>query len=162
MKKALFNKISVVQSLSDNDLHTGTKVKDDIELYNFAYRRDLQIELFDASNKKEFFDIINNLTDDALNHGSFPVLHIEAHGSSDKQGVVLQSNEFISWTDLKPYLINLNTATRLNLLLVFSLCHGAHFTRHLNPSDRAPCWGLVGPTKALEGPDTIRKFFCIL
>jgi hypothetical protein len=46
----------------------------------------------------------------------------------------------------------------LNLLVVLSLCHGAHFTSHLNPLDRAPCWGLVGPTKALEGPELLRSF----
>jgi len=158
MKKNIFDKISIVQSLSDNDLHTGTKVKDDIELYNFAYGRDLKIELFDANTKSEFIDIISSLTQKALNDASFPVLHIEAHGSSDQQGVILKSNEFISWPDLKPHLINLNAATRLNLLVVFSLCHGAHFTSHLTPSDRAPCWGLVGPTKALQGYELLSSF----
>jgi len=158
MKKVIFNKISVVQSLANSELHTGTKVKDDIDLYNFAYGRGLKIEMLDAKNKNEFINIIKNLTEQAQNSYSFPVLHIEAHGSSDHQGIVLQSNEFMSWTDLKPYFINLNIATKMNLLLVFSLCHGAHFTRHLNPSDRAPCWGLVGPTKALGSSDLLRSF----
>jgi hypothetical protein len=158
MKKNIFNNISVVQSLSDNDLHTGTKVKDDIDLYNFAYGRGLNIELFDANTKREFIDIIASLTQKALNEASFPLLHIEAHGSSDQQGIILKSNEFISWTDIKPHLINLNAATRLNLLVVFSLCHGAHFTSHLTPSDRAPCWGLVGPTKALKGSQLLGSF----
>ena len=158
MKKALFNKISVIQSLADGELHTGTKVKDDIKLYNFAYKRDLQIEFFEANKIKDFFGILKKLKVDALNDGSFPVLHIEAHGSSDMQGLVLQSNDFISWTDLKPYLIDLNVATRLNLLVVFSLCYGAHFTRHLNPPDRAPCWGLIGPTKALGGSELLISF----
>lgn len=54
MNKVIFNKISVVQSLSDSELHTGTKVKDDIELYNFAYARGLEIELLDAKDKNEF------------------------------------------------------------------------------------------------------------
>lgn len=158
MKKALFNKISIIQSLFDNDLHTGTKIKEDIELFNFASKKDIRIELFDANTKKEFFGIINNLIDGVLNDASFPILHIEAHGSSDKQGIVLQSNEFISWADLKPCLIKLNTATRLNLLVVFSLCHGAYFSSHFTPSDIAPCWGLIGPTKALGGPALLRSF----
>lgn len=88
MKKNIFNKISVVQSLSDNDLHTGTKVKDDIDLYNFAYGRGLNIELVDANTKGEFIDIITGLTQKAQNEASFPLLHIEAHGSSDRGRVV--------------------------------------------------------------------------
>jgi len=158
MKKVIFNKISVIQSLSDSELHTGKKVKDDIDLYNLAFDRGLTIELLDAKNKNEFTCILKSLTEQAQNNGSFPVLHIEAHGSSDHKGIILKSNEFLSWTDLKPYFISLNTATKMNLLLVFSLCHGAHFTRHLNPSDRAPCWGLVGPTKAISGSDLLRSF----
>lgn len=150
MKKALFNKISVVQSLSGYDLHTGTRMKEDIDLYNEVYNRGLQIELFDASNKSEFIGILNSLTENAQKDAAFPILHIEAHGSSDQMGIMLPSREFLSWTVLKPHLIDLNAATRLNLLVVFSLCYGAHFTKHLTPSDRAPCWGLVGPTKALD------------
>ena len=120
MKKVIFNKISIVQSLPDHGLHTGTKVKEDIESYNFAYDRGLQIELLDANTISEFIGILNSLTEKAKNDASFPVLHIEAHGSSDQQGIVLKSNEFMSWTDLKPHLINLNVATRLNLFVVFS------------------------------------------
>jgi hypothetical protein len=114
--------------------------------------------LFDANNRQEFVNIFDSLTKNAKNDASFPILHIEAHGSSNLQGLVLQSGEFISWTELKPHLIGLNTATRLNLLVVFSLCHGGHFTRHLNPSGRAPCWGLVGPTKALSGSELLHSF----
>ena len=139
-------------------MHTGTKLKEDIDLFNFAYGRGLTIELYDTNTKREFIDILDSLTRKAQDDASFPVLHIEAHGSSDQQGIILQSNEFISWTDLKPHLKNLNVATRLNLLVVLSSCYGAHFASHLTPSDSAPCWGLVGPTKALKGPELLGSF----
>jgi hypothetical protein len=158
MNKVHFDKISILQSLPNNELHTGTKLKGDIEIFNIAYGRGLQIELFDTHNKDEFLNIINKLSKMANYDRLYPVLHIEAHGSSDLKGIVLQSKEFVSWTDLKPYLINLNTATRLNLLVVFSLWHGAHFVSQLTPVDRSPCWGIVGPTKALLGPELLGSF----
>lgn len=158
MNTVHFDKISILQSLPNNELHTGKKLKEDIETYNSAYGRRLQIELFDIHNKKEFLNIINKLAEITNYDKLYPVLHIEAHGSSDLKGIILQSKEFVSWTDLKPYLINLNTATRLNLLVVFSLCHGAHFASQLTTVDRSPCWGLVGPTKALVGPELLGSF----
>jgi len=158
MNIARFNKISVVQSLPPSDLHTGTRIGEDVETYNLAYDRGLRIELLDAITKDDFLGILKALAEKAHYDASYPVLHIEAHGSSDCQGIVLGSGEFISWAGLKPHLINLNIETKLNLLIVLSLCHGAHFTMHLNPSDRAPCWGLVGPTRALTGPALLRSF----
>jgi hypothetical protein len=158
MRRVIFHKISIIQSLSVNELHTGTKVKEDIEVYNSAYGRGLQIDLFDTNTKNDFLNVIKGLTERAIHEASYPVLHIEAHGSSDKQGIILQSNEFISWDDLKPCLINLNIATKLNLLVVFSLCNGAYFASHLNPQDRAPCWGLVGPIKSLSGAELLGNF----
>jgi hypothetical protein len=158
MNTVNFHQIAVVQSIPERDLHTGRKIKEDIDLYNLAYRRNLKIDLFDAPNKSDFLKIMIILKYKAIYENIFPILHIEAHGSFDKQGIILSSNEFISWGDLKPYLINLNIATRFNLLVVFSLCHGAEFVSQLNPADRAPCWGLVGPKKALSAPELLGNF----
>jgi hypothetical protein len=158
MNKVFFNKVSIIQSLPNNELNTGSKLKEDIETYNSAYGRKLSIELLDAKNKNEFLSLIKQLKEIAIYEKFYPILHIEAHGSSDQQGIILQSKEFVSWIDLKPYLINLNIATRLNLLVVFSLCHGFHFASQLTPVDRAPCFGLVGPISTLAGPELLRGF----
>jgi hypothetical protein len=96
MDRVIFDKITIIQSLQANDLHTGTKVREDLEQYNIVYGRRLQIELFDTETKNDFLKVIKNLTEKAINDVSFPVLHIEAHGSEDKEGIILKSNEFIS------------------------------------------------------------------
>ncbi len=158
MNEVHFDKISILQSLPKNELHTGTKLKEDIETFNSVYGRRLKIELFDTPNKHDFLNVINKLTEMVNYDKLYPVLHIEAHGSSDLKGIVLQSKEFVSWTDLKEPLIKLNAATRVNLLVVLSLCHGANFVSQLTPVDRSPCWGLVGPKKTLAGPELLGGF----
>ena len=148
MDKFVIHEISIIQSLPSRELHTGSKIKEDIEVVNSAYNRNINIQLFDVNTKNEFFNIIEKITEKVIFEKSIPILHIDAHGSSDKQGIILKNNEFISWVDCKPFLIDLNKATRLNLMVVFSLCYGAYFASNLQPSDRSPCWGLVGPTEA--------------
>jgi hypothetical protein len=87
-----------------------------------------------------------------------PVLHIEVHGTTDHQGIAFSSGDDCLWSDVKPYLISINQASRLNLLIVFSLCYGAYFSEHLVPPDRAPCWGLIGPTKEVKGSYLLESF----
>lgn len=158
MAKNRFNKIVIIQTLTDSDLHTGTKIREDLETYNAAFSRGLSIELIDARSKKEFFAVLVDIERQARVNAFFPILHIDAHGSSDNEGIILSSGEFCGWSDLKPYFIKINIATKLNLLIVFSLCYGAYFSKHLVPPDRAPCWGLVGPTKAVTSEKLLRNF----
>jgi len=146
-----FNKVFVIQSLDDSELQTGDRIKEDLDTYNSAFPHGVSIELIDVVSKRELFNVLESVENIARNEVCSPILHIEAHGTTDHQGIVFSSGDYCGWSDVKPYFISINQATRLNLLIVFSLCYGAHFSEHLVPPDRAPCWGLVGPTKAVKG-----------
>jgi hypothetical protein len=150
--------VFVIQSLGDSELHTGNRIKEDLDTYNSAFPHGVTIELIDVVSKNEFFDILKEIESFSKKEVCSPVLHIEAHGTSDHQGMVFKNGDYCSWSDVKQYFISINKATRLNLLIVFSLCYGAHFSEHLVLTDRAPCWGLVGPTKAVEGSYLLESF----
>jgi len=153
-----FNKILIIQSLSDSELHTGTKIKEDLETYNAAFPHGLSIDLIDVGSKNEFLAVLVDIEKHARMNAFFPILHIDAHGTTDHDGIIFSSGDFCGWSDVKPYFININIATKLNLLIVFSLCYGAHFSEHFVPPDRAPCWGLVGPTKAVKSDYLLNSF----
>jgi len=153
-----FSKIVIIQSLKDNELHTGAKLHEDIDFLNDIHERGLKIELCNIETKFEFTELIRNLTVQANNDADYPVLHIETHGSDDKKGLILSSGGYVDWNELKFHAINLNIATKNNLLLVFAACHGANFTRMLAPSDRSPCWGLVGPVDVIAAHKLLEDF----
>jgi hypothetical protein len=157
-KRALFSRIVILQSLSPSEPHTGTKIREDIEVSNLFYNRGLQIEFKDVSKKTDFLFELRNLAEGTRKSGNNPLIHIEAHGSNDTTGLVLSSSEFIGWEELKKPLIDLNIATRNNLFVVLSACYGAYLTTIVLPTDRAPCWGLVGPTKPLQADHLLRSF----
>lgn len=158
MEKHRFNKVFIIQSLNDSELHTGNRIKEDLDTYNSAFPHGVSIKLIDVGSKQEFFTVLKDVERFSKTNPCSPVLHIEAHGTTYHQGIIFSSGDYCGWNDVKPYFIAINKATRLNLLIVFSLCYGAHFTEHLVPPDRAPCWGLVGPTKAVKGSYLLESF----
>jgi hypothetical protein len=52
----------------------------------------------------------------------------------------------LGWKELKPFLTATNVATRCNLLIVMACCNGGYLGQILLPTERAPCWALIGPT----------------
>jgi hypothetical protein len=78
---------------------------------------------------------------------------METHGLLDPpnvaQGFYLASGEIVTWTDLKPLLTEINLACSINLLLVSGACDGAAFAQVIVPSDRAPVFGVLGPTRVV-------------
>lgn len=158
MERTRFNKVVIIQSLPDGDLRSGAKIREDMETFNDAFQRRLSIDLIDARSKKDFIDLLMDIDNQIRVNPFVPVLQIDAHGSSDHEGLILSSGDFCAWSELKPLFTQINIATRLNLLIVLSLCYGAHFAEHLTPPDRALCWGVVGPTKPVRGDFLVERF----
>lgn len=145
MKTTYFNRIAIIQSLAKDELHTGTRLCEDIDIRNIAQNIGLDVGLYNIKTKKELLDLLLRLTTEARELDLFPILHIEIHGSSDKKGLILSSGEFVSWQDLKISLIELNIATKNNLFILLATCYGAYLAEIILPTDRSPCWGMVGP-----------------
>lgn len=158
MKSSHFNKIVVVQSLKDGELRTGSRLHEDLEMLNIAHGHKLDINIQDIDRKINFMQLLTDLTNGTKLNGLCPVLHIETHGSVDTTGLVLSSGDFISWTELKDPLINLNIATKNNLLVVLAVCNGAYLTEIIKLTDRAPCWGLIGPAKTIQAGVVLASF----
>jgi hypothetical protein len=77
--------------------------------------------------------------------GTGLVLHLETHGSP--QGLGSCAAEFIPWADLKAPLAAINMASRLNLLVLVQACNGDDLMAVVQPGDRAPFWGFIGPSR---------------
>ena len=153
-----FSQITVVESLSASELHTGRKLFEDIEALNNTLGHSLKIECIDAPDAASFWLCLSNVYQAAAAGGHYPILHIECHGDETQSGLVLADQSFISWTELKPILTEINVASRCNLLIVLGLCHGAHLVQIVKPTERAPCWGLLGPWGTVRASDLLSGF----
>src|SRR5437870_5816121 len=140
MPSSSLSKIAVLQSLPHGEMQTGRRVFEDLQPLNVFYGRGLTIQFYDVPTKAKFLAALSQLATDAAN-GIYPLLHIDCHGATDQTGIVLGDGSFLPWSDLKPYFISINVATRCNLLIVLAACYGGYLAQILLPTDRAPCWG---------------------
>lgn len=153
---ANFNKILIIQSL--NDYLTGNKLQDDLNVLTIFTNGIVSSELLDAKDKKTFLSTLLTIKNNVLKGKYNPIIHIEAHGNPDCNGLILASGESITWQELKIPLAEINEATRLNLVVCIAACYGGSLAKVLGTQDRAPCWALVGPKEEMYPNDLLKDY----
>jgi hypothetical protein len=154
MGKALFNKISIVESLREHDRKTGQLLFHDIKMMQLFHEKGIATEYVSIATKEELYRYIDNLIDQAKYNRVFPVLQLDVHGTSDRRGIILNSGDTISWRNLCDKLRELNELSKGNLIVVMAACYGTHIQKGINPFNRSPFWGVMSPLNTVT-PDAI-------
>ncbi|MGZ8214579.1 MAG: hypothetical protein ACXWTP_08775 [Methylosarcina sp.] len=84
------------------------------------------------------------------------MLHVECHGNED--GFQFADGSSADWVELKKPITDLNVATGLNLMITVAACTGGALAKVVSINDRAPFWGLIGPTKILTAGDLEKAY----
>lgn len=153
-----FSRIAIIQSLPEGELSTGRKLFEELDTLNTNQDIGIEIKFNNVCTSKDFIYIIFGLIAEAKKTDMIPILHIEAHGISDKNGIVLASGEVITWKELKDPLIQLNEATKNNLFVVLASCWGGYLMEILTPVDKSPCWGLIGPSDKMTAAMLLKNY----
>lgn len=143
-----FNTIVIVDAIPDGELNTARLLQDELdEIANTV--EGLHVRYSKADTFQDIADLITGLTREVTDGGILPSLHIEAHGFDDESGFVTARNEPCLWETFKDLVTPLNVATNLNLVVVMAACYGGSFARAIRTTDRAPVWGILGPTREI-------------
>jgi hypothetical protein len=129
-------RIAVVESLSEDEIHTGTKLYEG-ELKPLTVSDDsLTASLHTVNDKAEFEksiqEIINSLCGDEL-----VTLHVEAHGAGE-EGILLSSGEILGWKDFMDSCRILNEVLSGLLIVTLSMCNSLPILGCIDPTKRAP------------------------
>lgn len=101
MSSFTFNKLYVIESLQNGDQLTGTELYNDLLKWKeFEHDGKFKAELLTINNKVDFFNLLNSIKQECIEQRCFPMIHLEMHGSSDHDGLVLKSKELVSWNDI--------------------------------------------------------------
>lgn len=153
-----FSRIVVIESLPSGEVKTGNEIYGFIEAQIRENSLSISVVFEQCETKVEFLSILDNIHKEIVSNNEYPWIHIECHGSEAEDGIVLSNGDLISWQELKPELIKINLACKCNLMIVIAACNGAYLVEALQPVDRAPCWGLLGPTNELYPNDLLASF----
>lgn len=145
---ATANCVVIVDSIPDGHLNTARSLRERLRDIASETGPTPGIAYSRVESRADLQSVVTDLQRRVRSDGMKPVLHLEAHGWDG--GIQLASGERISWVDLKAFVTPLNVATRLNLLLVLASCEGATFAKAIRLTERAPLWGLIGPTRPIS------------
>lgn len=142
-----FNQILVLDSIPTGELNTAKRLVEDIETYAAAFSPSPAVKYVRVESGDELIEQISKCQKDVVERDIVPMLHIECHG--DEDGFQFANGSLADWEELKLPITELNVATRLNLMIAVAACTGGALAKTLRMSDRAPFWGLIGPTRTV-------------
>lgn len=148
-----FNTIYVIESLSPKETKTGENLFNDLLRWKVEQLDYLNAEYIPVKNRTEFFEFIEAVKNKIRNDGILPLLHFEIHGSSEKDGLVLNSDELITWLELANRFREINILTKHNLVVSLATCFGAYLYQEIRPVDKVPFWGFIAPWGTVNSVD---------
>src|SRR6185369_1875429 len=157
MARPHFSRIEIVQSLAAGESPTGRRLREAIEQVA-RFDHGVRVGFFEAPDASHFWSAFERIRDSVADVTDVPVVHIEAHGLSDKGGLYLADGTTVSWAALKTALTAINRRTGCRLLVTLAACHGAYIQVTLDMQSEAPCWALMGPSGVVSPPDLVSSY----
>lgn len=151
------SRILIIESLEPHERRTGEEIADFINAFDGAAKTRLAAEYLACDNAPEFSRLIRTLASEAKRTGQIPLLHVECHGGQHV-GLEFRNGSLLSWPDLSDLLLELNVATRFNLVAVFSACYGVHFLSQVDSISPAPCFAMIAPTDSALDYELVSGF----
>lgn len=157
MTKFYFNKLILLQSLSDDDLKNGLNLPN-INLINtveVAISQNDNLHFFNYNlltinlGVSQFENIIDSIIRECENNQVYPIIHFLGHGEKGKGIYVWDANkcnyDCIAWECLFNYLCKINKVCHNNLFFTTTACNGFDcFTKlFIEELDTIPIVGIV-------------------
>lgn len=137
-----FDSVFIVESLPDGELKTGLEVFDRVIRPHTFNNPGLLSEVYQPKTKREFVGVLRHINSLSAKFGRAPFLQLDCHGS--RAGLLLGSEERVSWSELAPILTDINKTCQMNLVVVAAMCNGWYLSDVLRPTDRSPIFAIIG------------------
>jgi hypothetical protein len=156
-----FDHLYVVESLQQQELHTGAhlveEVRPSIERLGFG------LTYWKLSTATEFRSVMSQILAQAERPVPkiYPILHLDAHGTEGRTGISLSSGDVFHWNEFASWCREIHGACENNLTVVSSICYGISAITEVSIKQLTPFFSLIGPRdviKAVEA-DAMSRFY---
>lgn len=147
-KNIKFNKIIILDCLSDNEYQTAIHLHENLS--DKGYRDGISyIKIQDSKSIREAIDDIRFSISDM---GFRPIIHIEAHGNPES--MVLPDKSSIQWGELANEFRKINQLMGNELVTFIGTCHGYHFIfKNHTINNFTPVYFCIAPLDSIPAGD---------
>ncbi|MBO9855816.1 MULTISPECIES: hypothetical protein [Xanthomonas] len=143
---AKFNQILFLDSLPEGE-NTAARLYADVSDWAYVMEQTPAIVFRRVPSAQAFIDLLRECAELAAQQPYVPLLHIECHGR--EEGLAFADGSQLTWADMKPAFVALNTATRLNLIVIVAACFGGSIGGSARVEERAPFWAFLAPKREI-------------
>lgn len=153
-----FNKIYVIESLQEDERQTGKELYDDIINRRSYCHSALDTEYVQVPSLADWSFTIKRIIQEVKDNQVIPILHLELHGSSNHDGLVLAKGNLIPWRDFVSDMRCINIETQNNLFITMGICFGMDILYYTSLEEPSPFWGIIGSLYALQNDDIYIRY----
>lgn len=141
------NSIVWIHSLPPDEMGPTRRILEDLDM--LARTGGFHVIERHVRDHGELVRTMNELAEQAT-RGLRPILHVDAHGSSQEGMLLAPSGDRVGWSDVIELLRTLNVATGNNLVAVFALCFGLHIYKQVSLKKPVPSFLFFAPPSEIS------------
>lgn len=150
--------IIVIQSLVNERL-TGLELYQDTISRTIDFKKlDYTHSYHDVATSQELKNLLKQYGDQATQYSDGIVIHLEMHGASNLEGLVLSNGELIPWSELVDLFRVINIGTQNNLYITMGTCNGRHMYRGADLNQRSPYAAFISASKTVTNGQVFDDF----
>ena len=154
---AKFNQILFVDALPEGE-NTAARLHADVSDWAHVMEQTPAIVFRRVVSAQAFIDLLRECAELAAQQPYVPLLHIECHGRDE--GLEFADGSQLTWAEMKPAFVALNTATKLNLIVIVAACFGGSIGGSARVEERAPFWAFLAPKREI-GAGSLEDAFSV-
>lgn len=158
MSKFFFNKLFIIESLTDNDRKTGEELEARMNTWAAKNNVPVQAVLFKVNTMDEWEAVWNGIYTSIKDCANIPIIHLVLHGNETHIGIKQGKEGLIPLPELFEKIRKANELSRNNIFLSMAVCKGLNVIRSLSISHHMPFCGILASEEKLYNGEALHNY----
>lgn len=158
MSHFLFNKLYILQSLTDTDQKTGEELEKRINTFSRDNSINFQAVLFDLHSKEDWERAWNGVYTSISQLNIIPIIHLVMHGNSTHIGIERGSKGLIELSELFEKTRKANILSHNNIMLSMAVCEGLNVIQLISLEKPMPFCTILASQESLCNSISLENF----
>lgn len=158
MSKFFFNKLFIIESLTDNDRKTGEELEARMNTWAAKNNVPVQAVLFKVNTMDEWEAVWNGIYTSIKDCANIPIIHLVLHGNETHIGIKQGKEGLIPLPELFEKIRKANELSRNNIFLSMAVCKGLNVIRSLSISHHMPFCGILASEEKLYNGEALDNY----